>query len=131
MKSHVIRVQKLGENHSLGLQNPLAIVCGPISTYTCSQRPHIYAPSVFHARIRSYAISRFSCHHILHLLLLLYTRYLLTSTSSIADFFTEGLQFRRRCARTIVSSMASVSRAHAPGRGVVTTRDAFYTVCTI
>ena len=30
-----------------------------------------YAPSVVHARIRSYAISRFSCHHILHLLLLL------------------------------------------------------------
>ena len=30
-----------------------------------------YAPSVLHARLRSYAISRFSCHHILHLLLLL------------------------------------------------------------
>ena len=45
MKSHVIRVQndkKLGENHSLGLQNTLAIVCGPISTYTCTQRPHTH-----------------------------------------------------------------------------------------
>ena len=29
-----------------------------------------YAPSVLHARLRSYAISLFSCHHILHLLLL-------------------------------------------------------------
>ena len=26
-----------------------------------------YEPSVLHARLRSYAISRFSCHHILHL----------------------------------------------------------------
>ena len=137
-KAHVIRDSKLGENHSLGLQNTL---------YSNSLRAHIYlymfpktsyAPSVLHARLRSYAISRFSCHHLLLLLLL---RYLLTSTSSSADFFTEGLQFRRRCARTSsdrlflaashygISSMVvteqriSESRAHAPGRGVVQCQD--------
>ena len=47
VKSHVIRIQnasKLGENHSLGLQNTLAIIYGPISTYTCSQRPHTHLP---------------------------------------------------------------------------------------
>ena len=31
---------KLGENHSLGLQNILAIVYRPISTYTCPPQAH-------------------------------------------------------------------------------------------
>ena len=64
-----------------------------------------YAPSVLHARLRSYAISRFSCHHILH-------SSSSSSSSSLnrlspyqyqfkrCHFFTESLQFRRRCART-------------------------------
>ena len=48
MKSHVIRVQnasKLGENDSPWLQNTLAIVYGPISTYMCSQRSHTHLQS--------------------------------------------------------------------------------------
>ena len=58
MKSHVIHVQndlKLGENHSLGLQNTLAIVYGPISTYTCSQRSHTHLQS----STREFARTRF------------------------------------------------------------------------
>ena len=68
VKSHVIRVQNVGENHSLGLQNILAIVYGPISTYTCSPRPHTHLQS----SMREFAHTRFhdSCHNILHLLLL-------------------------------------------------------------
>ena len=59
VKPHVIRIQnapKLGENDSL------AIVYGPISSYTCAQILDT-CPSVLHGRIRSYAISRVSCHH--------------------------------------------------------------------
>ena len=95
MKSHVIRVQNAVENDSLGLQNSLAIVYGPISTYTCSQRPH--TPLQFstrdfaHTRLHDFRVI------IIIILLLLISRY---RTSSSADFFTERLQFRRRCALT-------------------------------
>ena len=70
--------RKLGENHSLGLQNKRAIVYGSISTYTYSQRPH--------KRLQS-STREFDFR-------------LLSGTSWSADFFTERLQFRRRCART-------------------------------
>ena len=45
VKSHMTRVQNDGENGSLGLQNTLAIVYGPIRTYTCFQRPHTHLQS--------------------------------------------------------------------------------------
>ena len=47
------------------------------------------------ARIRSYAISGFSCHYSSSSS----TRYLLTGSSCSAHFFTERLQIRGRCAR--------------------------------
>ena len=54
VKSHVIRVKQL--NHSLGLQNTLAIVNSlRAHIYLYNMFPKIsYAPSVVHARIRSY-----------------------------------------------------------------------------
>ena len=63
VKSHVIQnASKLGENHSLGLQNTLAIVYGQISSYTCSQRPHT------HLQYSTREVAH-TCHHN-HLLLL-------------------------------------------------------------
>ena len=59
-----------------------------------------YARSVVHARIRSYAISRFSCHHILHLLLLLLYPLSPYQYQFKRWFIHWRFQFRRRCART-------------------------------
>ena len=59
----------------------------------------IHLPKDLLVLTHSYAISRFSCHHTLHFLLL-QTCFLFTWTSWRADCFTECLQIHRRCART-------------------------------
>ena len=159
MKSHVIRVQNDGENHSLGLQIVVALLVhifrsslrrvfpssrlsflvdrtpyglpAPVNPHqtldlgakslvivgdvhgcydelqelldTCPQRYHTHLQS----STREFAHTRFHDFRVIIFFIFFFFFFffkpaisLPVYTSSSADFFTEGLQFRRRCART-------------------------------